>query len=90
MDILATITAVAACFAVASFFFGRMTVKHEEGKSAGEIAENIKNINKNMDKLQMGIDDIRKNQLEIISRIASAEEAVKSAHKRLDRLEGKG
>lgn len=91
-EIIQLITTVSmALIATLTFFIGRMTVRHGEGKEDGQIVSD-------MGYVKSGVDDIKRKQeqqeakeeshhLEVIGRLAGVEESVKSAHKRIDRLE---
>lgn len=97
-DIVVIATVVTASIAIASFIIGRTTAKHGEGKSAGEMAANIKHIYTSIAKIENSINEMRARQekrdekdeawrVELIDRVSGVEESAKSAHKRIDKLE---
>jgi len=89
-----SVSAAMALLSVGTFFIGRMTAKRSEGRDMGQLASD-------MGYLKSGIDDIKRRQaqqekkeegrhLEVMTRLTGVEASAKSAHKRIDRLEGKG
>lgn len=98
MDIPTIATIVTVCLSFATFFIGRMTAKHDEGKTAGNVVSDIENLVKSMDNVNDSIKDMEKRQreteakqekrhLEVIERLASVESTYKSMEGRLNRLE---
>jgi len=88
-----TTTIVMALMAICTFFIGRMTTKHNEGKDTGQITSD-------MGYLKSGVDDIKRKQeqqeakeearhLEVVERLTSVEASTEQAHHRIDRLESK-
>lgn len=92
MDINTAQIVLSLAIAVATFWIGRATKKHDEGKEAGEISTKL-------DYMAAGIDEVKDTQkaqgskmeeqnLRNEIRLAKAEAAIKSAHKRIDVIVG--
>lgn len=99
-DIVVIATVITAGIGLATFFLGRLSVKHSEGKSAGEMAADIKHIHTSIAKIENSINEMRARQekrdekdeewrVELIDRVSGVEESLKSAHKRINKLEEK-
>lgn len=59
-----------------------------EGKEAGTILTEIGYIKANTEEIKTEQKEQRRTNVELVSRLAAVESSTKSAHKRLDRLEG--
>ncbi len=61
----------------------------EEAEGITTVAQEIKYVSRGVDEIKYDLRDINKNMSDINERLIRVEESTKSAHKRLDNLEGK-
>lgn len=61
----------------------------EEVEGITTVAQEIKYVSRGVDEIKYDLRDINKNMSDINERLIRVEESTKSAHKRLDNLEGK-
>ena len=61
----------------------------EEVEGITIVAQEIKYVSRGVDEIKYDLRDINKNMSDINERLIRVEESTKSAHKRLDNLEGK-
>lgn len=85
----AVCTIVGVVLSYAAFARNSKKDSEKEGKEAGMILTEIGYIKANTEEIKSEQKEQRKTNVELVSRIAAVESSAKSAHKRIDRLEGK-
>jgi len=73
----------------AAFFRNSKQDSKAEGKNDGTILTEIGYIKANTDEIKQEQREQRKTNTEVIARLAAVESSAKSAHHRLDRIEGR-
>ena len=81
-------TVLGGILSYAAFFRNSKKDSESEGKEAGTILTELGYIKGGIDDLKSENREQRKTNTEIISRLAAVESSTKSAHKRIDRIEG--
>ena len=100
IDINLIIAVLGGCLSAATFFIGRQTASKNEGERAGVVAANLecikesvtrieKKLNEDVRDLTERIDKMSCEMTELRDDVTRAIESAKSAHKRLDRVEGR-
>ena len=101
IDINLIIAILGGCLSAATFFIGRQTAAQSDGERAGVVAANLecikesvsrieKKLNEDVRDLTERIDKMSCEMTELREDVTRAIESAKSAHKRLDRVEGSG
>lgn len=94
MDLMSAVigiigTLLGGVLSYAAFFRNSKQDSEKEGKEAGTILTEIGYIKANTEEIKSEQKEQRKTNVELVSRLAAVESSTKSAHKRIDRLEGK-
>ena len=94
------IAVLGGCLSAATFFIGRQTAAQSDGERAGVVAANLecikesvarieRKLNEDVRDLTDRIDKMSCEVSELREDVTRAIESAKSAHKRLDRVEGR-
>ena len=82
-------TILGAVLGYVAFLRNAKSDSKAEGKNDGTILTEIGYIKANTDEIKQEQREQRKTNTEVISRLAAVESSTKSAHHRLDRIEGR-
>jgi hypothetical protein len=92
MDIVSGValgaSVMAAVVALLGFLHSRKKDTKQEGSSEGMLLTEIAYVKANTDEIKAEQREQRKVNTEVLERVSAVEEGVRSAHKRIDRLEG--
>lgn len=80
-------TLLGGILSYAAFFRNSKKDSEEEGKTGGTILTELGYIKGGIDEIKAEQREQRQTNTEVLSRLASVESSVKSAHHRLDRIE---
>jgi len=72
--------------AAATFFIGRLTATKKEGEKSGAMASDLGYIKAGVDDLKKELRDLRDGLAELNSRVAVAEQEIKTLWKQLDTI----
>lgn len=91
MDVPTIVTIVTVVLSFATFFIGRMTAKHEEGKGAGELKADLNHIRQGVDEIKERQRDMETKEeqwhLDVVERLAEVEARSKSNTHRINKVE---
>jgi len=90
MTITALISAAAAISGIVLGWLGRSRAIREDGAEDGELRASVNYIRQAVDDMRVEIRLMRQDYADLVERVARVEESAKSAHRRIDRLEGRG
>ena len=82
-------TVLGAAVGYATFSRNKEKDNRSEGKQTGVILTEIGYIKSSIDTANQKLDRQEERNIEFMSRLASVEASAKSAHRRIDRLEGR-
>lgn len=88
MTITALISAVAAISGIVLGWLGRARTVRKDGAQDGELRASVNYIRQGVDDLRVEIRLMRQDYADLVERVVRVEESAKSAHRRIDRLEG--
>src|SRR5690606_3376031 len=89
MTITALISAAAAISGIVLGWLGRSRAIREDGAEDGELRASVNYIRQAVDDMRVEIRLMRQDYADLVERVARVEESAKSAHRRIDRLEGR-
>jgi hypothetical protein len=90
MDWTAVIAAAAAISGIVLGWLGRSRTVRQDGAKDGELRASVNYIRQAVDDMRVEIRLMRQDYADLVERVARVEESTKSAHRRIDRLEGRG
>lgn len=90
MTITALISAAAAISGIVLGWLGRSRTVRQDGAEDGELRASVNYIRQAVDDMRVEIRLMRQDYADLVERVARVEESAKSAHRRIDRLEGRG
>ena len=90
MDWAVIISAAAAISGIILGWLGRSRTVRQDGAADGELRASVNYIRQGVDDLRVEIRLMRQDYADLVERVARVEESAKSAHRRIDRLEGRG
>ena len=76
-------------FGYLAFFRASKSESEDEGKNAGQIASDMGYVKKGIEDINAKLERSDILHRELCERVGKVEESTKSAHKRIDRMEGK-
>ena len=88
MDWTAVIAATAAISGIVLGWLGRSRTVRQDGAADGELRASVNYIRQAVDDMRVEIRLMRQDYADLVERVARVEESAKSAHRRIDRLEG--
>jgi hypothetical protein len=90
MDWTAVIAAAAAISGIVLGWLGRSRAIREDGAEDGELRASVEYIARGVDDLRVEIRSQGQRYDMLAERVTRVEESAKQAHRRIDRLEGRG
>jgi len=90
ITITAAISAAAAISGIVLGWLGRSRSVRQDGAEDGELRASVNYIRQAVDDMRVEIRLMRQDYADLVERVARVEESAKSAHRRIDRLEGRG
>ena len=88
VTIMALISAAAAISGIVLGWLGRSRTVRQDGAADGELRASVNYIRQAVDDMRVEIRLMRQDYADLVERVARVEESAKSAHRRIDRLEG--
>ena len=88
LTITAAISAAAAISGIVLGWLGRARTVRKDGAQDGELRASVNYIRQAVDDMRVEIRLMRQDYADLVERVARVEESAKSAHRRIDRLEG--
>ena len=85
----AVISAAAAISGIVLGWLGRSRTVRQDGAEDGELRASVNYIRQAVDDMRVEIRLMRQDYADLVERVARVEESAKSAHRRIDRLEGR-
>jgi len=90
MEWTAVVSVIAALSGIVLGWLGRSRTIRKDGAEDGELRASVNYIRQGVDDLRVEIRLMRQDYADLVERVARVEESAKSAHRRIDRLEGRG
>ena len=90
LDWAILISAAAAISGIVLGWLGRSRTVRQDGAEDGELRASVNYIRQAVDDMRVEIRLMRQDYADLVERVARVEESAKSAHRRIDRLEGRG
>ena len=90
MDWAVIVSAAAAISGIVLGWLGRSRTVRQDGAADGELRASVNYIRQAVDDMRVEIRLMRQDYADLVERVARVEESAKSAHRRIDRLEGRG
>lgn len=90
LDWAVIISAAAAISGIILGWLGRSRTVRQDGAADGELRASVNYIRQAVDDMRVEIRLMRQDYADLVERVARVEESAKSAHRRIDRLEGRG
>jgi hypothetical protein len=84
----AIIAAAAGISGIVLGWLGRSRTVRQDGAADGELRASVNYIRQAVDDMRVEIRLMRQDYADLVERVARVEESAKSAHRRIDRLEG--
>lgn len=81
-------TILGAVLSYAAFARNQKKDSEEDGKESGQMLTELGYIKANTEEIKSEQKELRKTNVELISRLTAVESSAKQAHHRIDRLEG--
>lgn len=78
---------VSLCFVIAGFFAGRMSAGKDQGKQEGMILGELGYVKSSIDDVKHKLDTQDEHYADMRANISAIDQAVKSAHNRIDGIE---
>jgi len=88
LDWAILISAAAAISGIVLGWLGRSRTVRQDGAEDGELRASVNYIRQAVDDMRVEIRLMRQDYADLVERVARVEESAKSAHRRIDRLEG--
>jgi len=88
LDWTIIVSAAAAISGIVLGWLGRSRTVRQDGAADGELRASVNYIRQGVDDLRVEIRLMRQDYADLVERVARVEESAKSAHRRIDRLEG--
>jgi len=89
LTITALISATSAISGIILGWLGRARTVRKDGAQDGELRASVNYIRQAVDDMRVEIRLMRQDYADLVERVARVEESAKSAHRRIDRLEGR-
>jgi hypothetical protein len=90
LDWTIIVSAAAAISGIILGWLGRSRTVRQDGAADGELRASVNYIRQAVDDMRVEIRLMRQDYADLVERVARVEESAKSAHRRIDRLEGRG
>ena len=90
LDWAIIVSAAAAISGIVLGWLGRSRTVRQDGAADGELRASVNYIRQGVDDLRVEIRLMRQDYADLVERVVRVEESTKSAHRRIDRLEGRG